>query len=932
MERFHRNKLVTSTSNVTSMIDRSSDDKLVSSNRAQKGREQITKGYNFQNLYDSSSCRYSVTPEDDLDTLHLRQSTSGWPTVTVMKKLLEDEILTDIKSKKQSSNVIAKLMGLDELSPQKNANKQQKRISMEPQQKRFHRSNKSYGNQSLRKSSNEKKQAKDVYEVIESSKVESSHHPSQVALGRKHSKDEMAFLRQKFVDAKSLSTDKKFHDSIKFDDALEVLASRKNLLLKFLQQPDPLFAKHLNELCRDCEFHYGHARSMKSSALKHNINVKSSGTIDISFYQKHQDALQNCSCHGRVSDSCKLSNIPAVGKEDATAIPTRIVVLKPNLAKMWNISKNASSANCSRDLLSDVWSRKSDGVDISAPSSLESRELAAEITQRMRNKLEATTVISQTPFHWSRWGNISASYCTESSVDTEAKRRLSERWKMAHWSQEVGMGRSTLAEMIAIPDVNIRSSNLGTSISRDGSFARFNGNDGQAGSIGPSVSRSMSLPAFNYLGTLKTGMRHEAFGTARFRVSNECVSRRRNKAIQRGFNSKERSFSGIARQKSICHIDHDIKDMQELQHKRNKRKSSLEEMDLADVKAVILEASTGNLDTNMTLDAMVDLEHENLPKFLSRPDEQINSMEFSGDKLEKDKYCSNHMHESMPQEPSRICLMEGLTCSHFPATQPKFPTIIKESNQPSPVSLLEAPFTEDFSSGSECFDRVSAELHELRMQLQLLKRESEPSYNGPAIISFHEDVEEAPNWFSMERRLLGAEESWGTSYSIDMLTYLGFDDTNPEMFMATWHSAEFPVAPWVFEKLEKKYSGLTTCSRSERRLLFDRINSGIIDIFDRSLDPQPWVSVPMRSAHPSWQNVRFESELLKLSFGLTPLDKSVEIISATAHDINIHLPGYDQLTVEDADHFSCISSSIKPPVMHQRSASAEPNSLLFITA
>lgn len=45
----------------------------------------------------------------------------------------------------------------------------------------------------------------------------------------------------------------------------------------------------------------------------------------------------------------------------------------------------------------------------------------------------------------------------------------------------------------------------------------------------------------------------------------------------------------------------------------------------------------------------------------------------------------------------------------------------KEADQPSPVSVIEAPFTDDLSSGSECFESISADLHgNLMMVLVLL--------------------------------------------------------------------------------------------------------------------------------------------------------------------------------------------------------------------
>lgn len=47
----------------------------------------------------------------------------------------------------------------------------------------------------------------------------------------------------------------------------------------------------------------------------------------------------------------------------------------------------------------------------------------------------------------------------------------------------------------------------------------------------------------------------------------------------------------------------------------------------------------------------------------------------------------------------------------YPAPEPESSVSSKEADHPSPLSVLEVPFTEDASSGSECFERVSAELN-----------------------------------------------------------------------------------------------------------------------------------------------------------------------------------------------------------------------------
>ena len=39
------------------------------------------------------------------------------------------------------------------------------------------------------------------------------------------------------------------------------------------------------------------------------------------------------------------------------------------------------------------------------------------------------------------------------------------------------------------------------------------------------------------------------------------------------------------------------------------------------------------------------------------------------------------------------------------------PASSKEADQPSPVSVLETPFPDDLSSGSECFEGLNADLN-----------------------------------------------------------------------------------------------------------------------------------------------------------------------------------------------------------------------------
>lgn len=127
------------------------------------------------------------------------------------------------------------------------------------------------------------------------------------------------------------------------------------------------------------------------------------------------------------------------------------------------------------------------------------------------------------------------------------------------------------------------------------------------------------------------------------------------------------------------------------------------------------------------------------------------------------------------------------------------------------------------------------------MQLQLLKLESEEHVEGPMQISSDEDGLEASAEMLEENALWKTEDSWESSYITDVLSESAIVKAQTQNILEVWHSLECPVSLSVFEELEERYSDWTICSRSERRLLFDRINSGIVKIHEQSTDPQPWV-------------------------------------------------------------------------------------------
>lgn len=147
------------------------------------------------------------------------------------------------------------------------------------------------------------------------------------------------------------------------------------------------------------------------------------------------------------------------------------------------------------------------------------------------------------------------------------------------------------------------------------------------------------------------------------------------------------------------------------------------------------------------------------------------------------------------------------------------------------------------------------------MQLQLLKLESESYEEGPMLISSDEDVGEGSTRFSDAIGLCRYQQSWECGYMVDVLGHSGLNDADPDVFLASWHAPECPVSPLVFEELEKNYYDQASPPKSERRLLFDRINSGILEMCQQFTDPHPWVRSEATVMVPRWSKNELQDGL-----------------------------------------------------------------------
>ncbi|XP_061351319.1 uncharacterized protein LOC133296372 [Gastrolobium bilobum] len=859
-----------------------------------RGNKQVHRQQQIPNLSpDSVSCGGGVAEKDSF-SLKFGWRSSKQRFKTPIKNLLAEEMSRETESKRRSPGVIARLMGLDGLPFQQHANKQHKGssenfLTRTTQLEKTRSRGTPYDGRSSSRSSKDQQEFKDVFEVSEVPKVESSRYSLQGSADMKITDAEMSFIEQKFMDAKRLATYQDLQSSKDFCDTLEVLDSNKDLLLKYFKRPDSLFKKHLNDLQdTPLQSHFGHEEVMNIEKHEQDLNWRSDRETPLLNYnrshQKHHDGYP-CRFDKRhvMHSSPKSSKLQFRGSHEQDAAPTKIVVLKPNFGKMQNDTRIVSSPFSSHNFLSEcgndtefsdvrfrdteLYQRTNlpDSARSSRHNSLESREMAKEITRQMKNSLNnGCTMFSPSRFRGYAGDDSSSSvsgnespeettatlgnsfdlnnrcrrspHSSESSVSREAKKRLSERWKMTHKSQEVQViSRSnTLAEMLAVPDKEMKAANFDSMASREGFRNKFDRHGEPAGWVEPfgisskdgwkdgcigSLSRSKSLPASSTaFGSPRTFLRTEALRDDRFMVPKEALKRERKRATKsldhrHGVNTKStksghKSWSLHSSKLESNEFSPELNTIQ------NKMKINLEE-DSPKLEVLPTESFAGTCrDTIAVTDDVVNVANEYA----------VVSSESSSDKELSVGSSNGNSVFFEPPAPE----LESSCC--------------KDADQPSPVSVLEPSFTDDLSSCSECFESLSADLQGLRMQLKLLKLESEEYVEGPMLISSDEEGGETSTRMSEDNGLCRIEDSWESSYIFDVLSKSCIDGAQPDTMLEVWHSLECPVSLSVFDELEKRYCDWTTCSRSERRLLFDRINSGIVKIHEQSTFAQPWVS------------------------------------------------------------------------------------------
>lgn len=854
---------------------------------------------------------------------------------TPIKKLLAEEMAKAGEVKRRSPNVIARLMGLDGLPSPQVGQRQQKKLFEKHQQKNtsrnIHQNDHLYEDQSSRRSSVDQKDFKDVYEDLEASHVINCRYSSKWNMNSGLIKPEMELIQQKFMDAKRLSCSAELQVSKEFDDTLEMLDSNKDLLLRYLQQPDSLFTKPLHDLqvasSRTCYDRMASLEATNSRAKGWKSERHDACKYSIGSHPKREDGLllQSNRRHNPCSPCDPSRNHLDVQNEE-NVLPTRIVVLKPNIGKIGNSVTSVSSPESShthlpsyrknlehRTAKSDEvvpWKRKtsSSGVISSSSKSREDRAFAREITRKMRENFESfgsglnilthsgargyagdessydayesdsssesgvKTVSPSNALDWNNWCKRPSSRPNESMVSKEAKKRMSERWKMTHRCQDVesfGKG-STLGEMLAVPDKETKHETLmildggnenlschSHYLSCDSPLG-ISSRDGWKDGCLKNSSRSRSLPP-----SLISSRSYRSNGRLEdLVITNETKYHRRSKTKKGNLIQREDYSSGdksSSRKPYPCSEDANSSPDVNASLIQANIGADTEDKNEKDIMLSMVPSISDPCPTSIT-DVVPDSIQESLTSTIELP---VDLQFRQSDNVTQNSNSDAHQ-ETMGQQDEPVSQSELPSPSRCPGPELESSESSKEADHPSPISVLEASFVEDASSGSDCFERVNADLHELRMQLQLLKMESGGGYADTEVLATSSNELE----FHQSERVLHQEgrnldvQGWKSVYIDEVLFNAGLDEFSADTFLGTWHSPECPLDPWVFDNLEKNYGEETTSSRCERKLLFDRINLALIQMFKHHMDPCPWVKLRTCAVNLKWHKYEVKDALV----------------------------------------------------------------------
>lgn len=822
--------------------------------------------------------------EDKLVVSEVRRTSSDQKTNgTPMKTLLAQEMSKEVESKHNPPNVVAKLMGLDTLPrhlPNLAAQRSHPRgfsrrsLSHSEMPTKCWEQDEGFLEKQMQHDFHhcqELNKCKDVYEIwqrSEKTNYASVRSPQEKYIDAGNEK-KMALVRQKFMEAKRLSTDEKLRQSKEFQDALEVLSVNKELFLQFLQEPNSMFSQHLHNL-----------QSLPPPPETKRITVlRPSNMVENDKFRptgkKVDKQIKKPAQVGQVIGWDRSNPAPFDNQNanEHPAQPTRIVVLRPSPGKPQGTKVAPPPSSLS------VFSGVEDFFEEPEDDAEESSEVAKEITRQMRENIighrRDETMLSSvfsngyigddssfnkseneyaagnfsdsevtSPASRHSWDYInrfaspysSSSFCRascspESSVCREAKKRLSERWAMmasngkSEELRHVRRSSSTLGEMLALSDTKkpARSDEEGKEQQPRGSTSCIVSNEESTSGSPKNLLRSKSVPVSS-----------TAFGAIlNVEVSNLDGGKMQAPKEVTKAKSKKSSLKGK---------------VSSLFFSKSKKKEKSNGSQLEDDSSSATPGMPGS--------PVVQLQNSN------RISQCINDCSF--------EECSSP-GLGRSSTPDSTSMEKGGMISQEASlliAKPFMPDhVIENQDQPSPVSVLEPPFEEDEATKLESSSNLKLDHGGARvLPKSNLIDKSPPIGSIARTLSWDDSCVETGTKYPLKPSGSSGsteeEDNW-PCFVQSILSAAGVDhEARLDSFSARCHSPQSPLDP----SLRDKYANLNETEpvheskrrqrRSNRKLAFDCVNAALVDItsygFDKGTIPSPTLVDHMWAQMKDW--------------------------------------------------------------------------------
>lgn len=333
-------------------------------------------------------------------------------------KALNKETTKGMEVRRSSPSLVARLMGLDTMPPASHQKERGTSFQM-TSSVGFYAKHAVHASYPLQTSSDEYQECKDAFEVREMPKIKKqSNKPFRKGMSNLgHCRTDLKSSDVDYADAAHRPADDEFQYSKEYDDAPEDLDLNKNLYAKFLQEPNSLFRKHLQDLKGSPRLHKNQITILKPlrAAKLDNKLCHRSGSDDerhthslngdMSSCRKPANLVNHCVKEHNWSFAYKFSEPSFAGKTKGYLQPAPIVILKPSLEKGLDVEGTVPLAK-SVDHYSHVLRRQkripvsrrsevyeggrerhklTDSMEVMGHRTKRIREIARDITKQLRS-------------------------------------------------------------------------------------------------------------------------------------------------------------------------------------------------------------------------------------------------------------------------------------------------------------------------------------------------------------------------------------------------------------------------------------------------------------------------------------------------------------------------------------------------------------------